>query len=48
MNTAAISSSVCHTHQDLLSQELATFSRIPGMDKLRHAAPDSPPELEAK
>lgn len=48
MNTAAISSSVRHTHQDLLSQELATFSRIPGMDKLRQATPDRLPELEAK
>ena len=48
MSTAAISRPICHTRQELLNQEEAVFHCIPGMDVLRHAAPESIPELEAQ
>ena len=44
MGTTAIS----HTMQKLLQKQEAIFSRIPGINALRHAAPESIPELEAK
>ena len=44
MGTTAIS----HTMQELLQRQEAVFSRIPGISALRHAAPESIPELEAK
>lgn len=34
--------------QTLLETENAVYSQIPGMEKLRHAAPDVVPELEVK
>ena len=46
MSTSAIP--VCHTRQDLQRQEEAVFNSIPGLNALRHAAPESIPELEAK
>lgn len=45
MNTAASTQPIL---RHLIETEAAVFSRIPGMDKLRHASPDSVPELEAK
>ena len=44
MGTTAIS----HTMQELLQRQEAFFRRIPGISALRHAAPESIPELEAK
>ena len=44
MGTTAIS----HTMQELLQRQEAFFRRIPGISALRHAAPESSPELEAK
>ena len=44
MSTTAIP----HTQQELFSQQEAAFSHIPGISALRHAAPESVPELEAK
>lgn len=44
MGTTAIP----HTRQELLHRQEAVFSRIPGISALRHAAPESIPELEAK
>lgn len=44
MGTTAIS----HTMQELLQQQETVFSSIPGISALRHAAPESIPELEAK
>ena len=45
MNTTA---SIQPTMRHLLETEAAVFSTIPGIDILRHAAPDSIPELETK
>ena len=45
MNTAASSPAIRH---HLMEAEATVFSKIPGMDKLRRAAPESVPELEAK
>lgn len=39
---------ICHTRQELLRQQEAVFNSIPGLNALRHAAPESIPELEAK
>lgn len=44
MSTTAIP--VCHTRKDLQRQEEAVFNSIPGMNILRHASPESIPELE--
>ena len=44
MGTTAIS----HTMQELLQRQEAFFRRMPGISTLRHAAPESIPELEAK
>ena len=44
MSTTAIP--VCHTRKDLQRQEDAVFNSIPGMNILRHASPESIPELE--
>lgn len=44
MSTAAIH----HTQQELLRRQEVVFNSIPGMNALRHAAPESVPELEAK
>ena len=41
-----MSTAIHHTHQELLRQQEAVFSCIPGMNALRHAAPESVPELE--
>ena len=46
MSTATIS--VCHTQREILKQEEAVFSHIPGINKLRQAPPETIPELEAK
>lgn len=46
MNTATVFAPVQYTWAELLRQEEAAFHQIPGMDKLRHAAPESIPELE--
>ena len=43
-----MSTAICHTRQELLRQQEAAFSHIPGISALRHAAPESVPELEAK
>ena len=43
-----MSTAICHTRQELFSQQEAAFSNIPGISALRHAAPESIPELEAK
>ena len=43
-----MSTAIRHTRQELLRQQEAVFNRIPGMNALRHAAPESVPELEAK
>ena len=43
-----MSTAIRHTRQELLRQQEAVFSCIPGMNALRHAAPESVPELEAK
>ena len=43
-----MSTAICHTRQELLRQQEAVFSSIPGLNALRHAAPESVPELEAK
>ena len=43
-----MSTAIHHTHQELLRQQEAVFSCIPGMNALRHAAPESVLELEAK
>lgn len=48
MTTATVSHPIRHTRQELLRQEQSCFSRIPGMDKLLHAAPECVPALEAK
>lgn len=45
MNTASPSQS---TMRRLLETEAAVYSKIPGMDKLRHASPGSISELEVK
>ena len=44
MSTATIP----HTQQELFAQQETVFSHIPGISALRHAAPESIPELEAK
>ena len=36
------------TWQELLQQQEAAFRHIPGMNALRHAGPESTPELKAK
>ena len=46
MSTATIS--VRHTQREILKQEEAVFSHIPGINKLRQAPPETIPELEAK
>ena len=46
MSTTAIP--VCHTRQDLQRQEDAVLNSIPGMNILRHASPESIPELEVQ
>ena len=46
MSTTAIP--VCHTRQDLQRQEDAVFNSIPGMNILRHASPESIPDLEVQ
>ena len=43
-----MSTAIRHTRQELLRQQEAVFNSIPGMNALRHAAPESVPELEAK
>ena len=43
-----MSTAIRHTRQELLRQQEAVFNSIPGMSALRHAAPESVPELEAK
>lgn len=43
-----MSTAICHTRQELLRQQEAVFNSIPGLNALRHAAPESVPELEAK
>ena len=43
-----MSTTICHTRQELLRQQEAVFNSIPGLNALRHAAPESVPELEAK
>lgn len=48
MNTTTVSALPHLTMQYLLEKEQAAFSKIPGMDKLRHAAPDTIPELECR
>lgn len=48
MNTATIPHPIHLTIQHLLETESAAFSKIPGMDKLLHAAPGSIPELGKK
>lgn len=48
MNTATVSTPIRYTRQELRQQEEAAFRQIPGMDKLRHAAPENLPELEAQ
>lgn len=45
MNTATSAQPI---RRHLMETEAAVFSRIPGMDKLRHAAPDNVPELEVR
>lgn len=40
--------SIPHTRQELLRQQEAVFSRIPGIEALRHAAPERTAELEAQ
>ena len=42
-----MSTAICHTRQELLRQQEAVFNSIPGLNALRHAAPESIPELEA-
>ena len=44
MGTTAIS----HTRQELLQQQEAVFSRIPGISVLRRATPEDIAELEMK
>ena len=44
MSTVAIP----HTRQELLRQQEAVFNSIPGMNILRHASPESIPELEVQ
>ena len=44
MSTTAIP----HTRQELFAQQETVFNSIPGLNALRHAAPESIPELEAK
>ena len=44
MSTVAIP----HTRQELLRQQEAVFSSIPGLNALRHATPESVPELEVQ
>lgn len=41
MNTATISQLSHTTRKQLLAAEQTAFSRIPGMDKLRNATPDT-------
>lgn len=41
MNTATISQPSHTTRKQLLADEQTAFSRIPGMDKLRSATPDT-------
>ncbi len=48
MNTATISQSTHMTKGQLLAAEKTAFSRIPGMDKLRSAAPDALAALKNK
>ena len=43
-----MSTAIRHTRQELLRQQETIFNSIPGMNALRHAAPESVPELEAK
>lgn len=43
-----MSTAICHTRQELLRHQEAVFSSIPGLNALRHAAPESIPELEEK
>ena len=45
MNTATSAQPI---RRQLMETEAAVFSRIPGMDKLRHAAPDNVPALEVR
>lgn len=40
--------SIPHTRQELLRQQEAVFSRIPGIEALRHVAPEQAAELEAQ
>ncbi len=48
MNTATISQPTHMTKGQLLAAEKTAFSRIPGMDKLRSAAPDTLAALKNK
>ena len=40
--------SIPHTRQELLHQQEAVFRSIPGIEALRHAAPERAAELEAQ
>lgn len=48
MNTATVSTPIRYTRQELRRQEEAAFHQIPGIDKLRYAAPENIPALEAQ
>ncbi len=48
MNTATVSQSTSITRGQLLAAEKTAFSRIPGMDKLRSATPDTIAALKNK
>lgn len=48
MSTATIPHTYRHTWQNLIEREETVFNSIPGMEKLRHAAPEQIPELETK
>ena len=43
-----MSTAIPYTRQELLRLQEAIFNSIPGMNALRHAAPESIPKLEAK
>ena len=46
MSTATIP--IRHPRQELLNQEEAVFRRVPGLNELRYAPPESVPALERK
>ncbi len=48
MNTATVSQSIPITRGQLLAAEKTAFNRIPGMDKLRSATPDTITALKNK